>query len=321
MNRALNINRIILAPMEGVLDYAVRQLLTELNDFDYCVTEFIRVTHHCLTKKSLFRLCPELQHGGKTLSGTPIRVQLLGQHPQLMAESAIQAVKLGSFGIDINCGCPAKTVVGNQGGAYLLKSPELIFQITQHVRQALPKDVPVSVKVRLGWDDKSRCFEIADAVEQGGANEITIHGRTKEDGYKADRIDWHSIGLIKQKLTIPVIANGEIFSPQAAQNCILHSQTNNIMLGRGALNIPNLANMIRYNQAQLSWHHVFQLLQNYANTTLPENIDKPLYHSARIKQWLSYLKQSYPEASELLQSIRTLKTQQAIVAGLAQFLH
>lgn len=309
-------NRIILAPMEGVLDYNVRQILTEINQFDYCVTEFVRVTHHKLSNRTFYRLCPELHNNGKTTSGTPVRIQLLGQSPEWMAENAVKAIELGSFGVDINFGCPAKTVVGSQGGAYLLKYPEQIFKIVKQVRQAITKTHTLSVKIRLGWEDKLHCFDIAEAIQLAGADEIVIHGRTKQDGYKADKIDWHTIGLIKQRLTIPVITNGEIFSVSDAQNCINQSQTNNIMLGRGILNIPNLANMIRFNEPAYDWQSVLQILIRYATTPI-DNV-KPLYHSARIKQWLTYLKQHYLPASIILQNIRTLKTQSEICNFLQQ---
>lgn len=158
--------RVILAPMQGVLDPFVRQLLTEVNDYDLCITEFVRIVDQLLPEKVFYRLCPELKNQGFTSSGTPVRVQLLGQHPECLAENAIRAIELGSHGIDLNCGCPSKTVNGSNGGAALLKQPELIYRATQALRQAVPSEFHVSVKVRLGWDDISQAFEIADAVEQ-----------------------------------------------------------------------------------------------------------------------------------------------------------
>lgn len=306
----MNIDRIILAPMEGVLDYHVRQILTEINALDYCVTEFVRITHHKLSNRTFYRLCPELNHGGKTASGTPVRVQILGQSPEWMAENAVKAIELGSHGVDINFGCPAKTVVGSHGGAYLLQYPDQIFNIVKQVRQAMGTSEILSVKIRLGWADKSYCYEIADAIALAGANELVIHGRTKADGYQADKIDWQTIGNIKQRVDIPIIANGEIFSIQHAQDCVRLSQTSDIMLGRGILTIPNLANMLRFNEAPLSWQNVLNLLMRYATTTI-EDV-KPLYHSARIKQWLAYFRQYYAPASDLLSQIRTLKTQKEI---------
>ena len=115
--------RVILAPMQGVLDPFVRQLLTEVNEYDLCITEFVRVVDQLLPEKVFYRLCPELKNQGFTPSRTPVRVQLLGQHPNCLAENAHRAIELGSHGIDLNCGCPSKTVNGSNGGAALLKQP------------------------------------------------------------------------------------------------------------------------------------------------------------------------------------------------------
>lgn len=305
------IHRIILAPMEGLLDGIVRKLLTELNQFDYCVTEFVRVTTALLAKKTFYRLCPELLEGGKTSSGTPVRIQLLGQHPDILAENAERAIELGSYGIDINAGCPAKTVTGSNGGASLLKTPELIYQITRKIRGSLSAGQPVSVKMRLGWDNESHYMEIAEAI---------VHGRTKEDGYQADSIDWQIIGQIRQKLTIPVIANGEIMSGPAAHHCYQQSSCSDIMLGRGILQTPNLSNT-RFGHPAMPWPAVLDLLINYASSKPISHYRsiKPFYHASRIKQWLSYLKITYPAARCLQKTIRSLKTNDDIIAPLTNY--
>ncbi|MDK5706549.1 tRNA-dihydrouridine synthase, partial [Serratia nevei] len=144
--------RVLLAPMEGVLDSLVRELLTEVNDYDLCVTEFLRVVDMLLPEKSFYRLCPELHRQSRTPSGTLVRVQLLGQYPEWLAENAARAVALGSYGVDLNCGCPSKLVNGSGGGATLLKDPELIYRGAKAMREAVPSHLPVTVKVRLGWD-------------------------------------------------------------------------------------------------------------------------------------------------------------------------
>lgn len=295
--------RVILAPMQGVLDPFVRQLLSSVNQYDLCLSEFVRVVDQRLPRKVFYRLCPELQQQGFTQSGTPVRVQLLGQHPDWLAENAQYAIELGSHGIDLNCGCPSKTVNGSQGGAALLKQPELIYQATKALREAVPVDVIVSVKVRLGWDNPEQAFEIADAVQQGGASEITIHGRTKMDGYRADRINWGKINEVRQRLAIPVIANGEIWDWPSAQACLAQTGCHDLMIGRGALNIPNLSQVVKYNQTKMPWHDVLALLHQYAHTE--NQFDTGFYHVARIKQWLGYLKKAYPEAETLFQRIKT----------------
>lgn len=295
--------RVILAPMQGVLDPFLRHLLTQVNQYDLCVSEFVRVVDQLLPHKVFYRLCPELENQGKTSSGTPVRIQLLGQHPNWLAENANRAIDLGSQGIDFNCGCPSKTVNGSCGGAALLKQPELIYQATRALRQAVPKEQVVSVKVRLGWDNIHQALEIADAVQQGGANEIVVHGRTKVDGYRAERINWEKIAQIKRKLQIDVIANGEIWDWQSAQTCLEVTQADGLMVARGALNIPNLSTVIKYNKSKMAWHQVLTLLQQYAHTE--NQFDTGFYHVARIKQWLGYLKQEYPQATMLFELIKT----------------
>lgn len=302
--------RVLLAPMEGVLDSLVRELLTEVNDYDLCITEFLRVVDQLLPVKSFYRLCPELHNNSLTPSGTRVRVQLLGQYPQWLAENAARAVELGSWGVDLNCGCPSKLVNGSGGGATLLKDPELIYRGAKAMREAVPGHLPVTVKVRLGWDSGERRFEIADAVQQAGASELVVHGRTKEDSYKAERIDWQAIGEIRQRLTIPVVANGEIWDWQSAQDCLAATGCDAVMIGRGALNVPNLSRVIKYNEPRMPWPQVVELLQKY--TRLEKQGDTGLYHVARIKQWLSYLRKEYLEAADLFSAVRTLQDSTSI---------
>ncbi|AWW35019.1 tRNA dihydrouridine(16) synthase DusC [Mannheimia varigena] len=298
-----SIPKIILAPMQGVLDPFVRNLLTSVNEYDLCISEFVRVVDQKLPKKAFYRLAPELYQGGLTDSGTPVRVQILGQHPQWLAENAALAIELGSHGVDLNCGCPSKTVNGSNGGASLLKDPDLIYRATKAMREAVPNEQIVSVKVRLGWDSAEQCFEIADAAQQGGANEITVHGRTKSDGYRAERINWQAIGEIQQRLTIPVTANGEIWDFESAKNCQKITTCNTLMIGRGALNTPNLSKVVKYNQPKMAWNEVLQLLFKYVQ--MENQFDTGFYHVARIKQWLRYLDKEYPQAAELFDILKT----------------
>jgi tRNA-dihydrouridine synthase C len=201
-------------------------------------------------------------------------------------------------------------VNGSGGGATLLKDPELIYRGAKAMREAVPVHLPVTVKVRLGWDSGERRFEIADAVQQAGASELVVHGRTKEDGYKAERIDWQAIGEIRQRLTIPVVANGEIWDWQSAQDCLAATGCDAVMIGRGALNVPNLSRVIKYNEPRMPWPQVVELLQKY--TRLEKQGDTGLYHVARIKQWLSYLRKEYLEAADLFSAVRTLQDSTSI---------
>ena len=306
--------RVLLAPMEGVLDSLVRELLSEVNDYDLCVTEFLRVVDQLLPVKSFYRLCPELRNNSRTPSGTRVRLQLLGQHPEWLAENAARAAELGSWGVDLNCGCPSKLVNGSGGGATLLKDPELIYRGAKAMREAVPSHLPVTVKVRLGWDSGERRFEIADAVQQAGASELVVHGRTKEDGYRAEAINWQAIGEIRQRLRIPVVANGDIWDWQSAQACMSATGCDALMIGRGALNVPNLSRVVKYNEAPMAWPDVVALLQKY--TRLEKQGDTGLYHVARIKQWLGYLRKAYPQADGLFTDIRALKHSAAIAEAI-----
>lgn len=307
--------RVILAPMEGVLDHLMRDLLTTIGGYDHCVTEFVRVVDQLISDRGYFRLCPELRdasaYGCTTQSGTPVRVQLLGQHPQCMADNAAKVLELGSHGIDINFGCPAKMVNKNCGGAVLLKDPENLYQIVKAVRAAVPHDAIVSAKIRLGFEDKSLAIENAQAIEAAGANELTVHARTKVEGYRPPA-HWHWIAKIKQNVNIPVIANGDIFTLDDANRCREVSGCNDIMVGRGALMLPNLAQVIKQIAPELPWCEVQKLLLRY--TEFETYGDKSKYYPNRIKQWLKYLKLHYVEADELFQQARTLKTAEAIRA-------
>ena len=180
--------RLMLAPMEGVIDHTMRELLTSLGGVDRCVTEFIRVTERLLPPRVFYRLCPELARGGRTASGVPVYVQLLGGRAAVMAENAARAAELGAPGIDLNFGCPAKTVNRSDGGAILLREPRRVHDITAAVRAAVPDHIPVTVKTRLGYEDSALFADIAMGIESAGATELTVHARTKRDGYRRRHI-------------------------------------------------------------------------------------------------------------------------------------
>lgn len=305
--------QIMLAPMEGVVDHLMRDMLTRVGGFDLCVTEFVRVVEQLLPKHLFYRLCPELHTRGLTPSGVPVRVQLLGQHPQWLAENAVRASELGSHGIDLNFGCPAKTVNKSQGGAVLLQDPQALYNIVKAVRDALPKEQPVSAKIRLGFADTSLAIENAQAIEAAGADSLVIHARTKVDGYKPPAY-WHWIGKIKQHTSIAIVANGEIWNAEDAKRCQHESQCLDLMLGRGALALPNLARVVRGQQQPMEWAQMRQLLVDYSGYEIFG--DKGRYYPNRVKQWFGYLRLQYPQAKEMFQRIRRLQSAVDIVAEL-----
>ena len=301
--------RIILAPMEGVVDFTMREMLTQIGGIDRCVTEFVRVTNQKLPTRVFYRLCPELHNGGKTASGVPVYIQLLGGQPEPMALNAERAASLGAPGIDINFGCPAKTVNRNDGGSILLREPQRLYAIVKAIRQAVPSSTPVTAKIRLGFDDHSLLNDICDAIFEAGANELAIHARTKLDGYKPPAY-WQHIHGIQQRSPIPVIANGEIWTTADYQQCIIESGCSDIMLGRGALTRPDLARQILSLQNNtdtqtMSWNEITQHLMRFSQVT--EDYYEPKHVGNRVKQWLAYLRQAYPEAQQLFEQVKRLK--------------
>ena len=304
--------KLTLAPMEGVVDHIMRHLLTAQGGYDLCITEFVRIVDQALPDRVFYRLCPELNNDCKTPSGVPVRIQLLGQSPEWLAENAVTATRLGSPGVDLNFGCPAKLVNKNKGGAILLREPETLYKIAKSVRAAVPSQHPVTAKMRLGFEDKSLAFENAQALTEGGVAELAIHARTKTEGYRPPAY-WDWIKKIKAQVNVPLVANGEIWTQSDAVNCQQQSDCENLMLGRGALAIPNLANWIKGNDNKMSWLQLLELLLEYSRYEIEG--DKGLYYSNRIKQWLNYIKLQYPEAKELFASVRhIMNTQDMFVA-------
>lgn len=309
-----------LAPMEGVIDQPMRALLTSLGGYSHCVTEFIRVVNQRLPARVFHRYCPELRQGGRTASGTPVVVQLLGGIAETMAENAERAVSLGALGIDINFGCPSRFVNRSEGGAVLLKEPERIYEITRAVRMAVPAAIPVSAKIRLGFENTDLALANADAVESAGASYITIHARTKADGYRHPA-RWEWLAHLSEQLTIPMIANGDITSVDDYRRCREISGCNNIMLGRGALACPDLAQQIRAVQQSSQfeparWDEILALVIKFSHALKHSDTSGGRYITARIKQWLGFLKGHYSEAQHCFNDLRTMRESGEIITRL-----
>lgn len=299
---------IALAPMEGVVDWVMRDLLTEIGGIDQCTTEFVRVTQTELPDHIFYRYCPELKTGGKTSSGVPVFVQLLGGDPELMALNAQRAAALGSLGIDLNFGCPAKTVNRNDGGATLLKQPHRLFDVINAVRQAVPSACPVTAKVRLGFEDKSLATEIAQAADQAQATSLTVHARTKMEGYKPPA-HWEYIGRMREAVKIPVIANGDIWSAEDYQQCLKSSGCSDIALGRPLIAFPDLARVLKAwelgeGYSPLSWNELFQ--KWYLKFLFTgETHRHESYALNRGKQWLKLLSRQYSDAHPLFERAKS----------------
>jgi tRNA-dihydrouridine synthase C len=310
--------RLMLAPMEGVIDHTMRELLTSLGGIDRCVTEFVRVSDLLLPPRVFRRLCPELDSGGTTASGVPVYVQLLGGRAEVLADNAARAAELGAPGIDLNFGCPARTVNKSDGGAIILREPERVHAITAAVRAAVPAAVPVTVKTRLGYEDQDLFLDIVRGIEAAGATEITVHARTKRHGYRPPAY-WEEIARAREVVALPMIANGEIWSPGDALRCREVSGCNDLMLGRGALCRPDLPRLVvaaaRGESAEsLHWPDIAPLVLRFFELNL--NHYDASHAGNPVKQWLVYLRAYFVQAASLFEAVKRLRQPQDIRAVL-----
>jgi tRNA-dihydrouridine synthase C len=311
--------RIFLAPMEGLLDCVLRDILTRVGGVDRCVSEFIRVSGTLLPNRAFIRVMPELLNGGRTFAGVPVRGQLLGSDVACLAENAARLAELGSPGVDLNFGCPAKVVNRHGGGAMLLQDPELIFRIISAVRRSMPAHVPVSAKMRLGFNDDTRAEECAQAIADAGASEIVIHARTKAHGYKPPAY-WERIADVRASVKIPLIANGEIWSVEDALRCRAASGCNDIMIGRGMVTDPGLAWAIRgagssEKTVAVSWQTLRPLIRDFW-AQVSARVERK-HRAGRLKQWLNFLRRRYPDAQAAYDALRTINDPLLIDAWLA----
>lgn len=222
-------NRIFLAPMAGIADRAFRELCINYGA-GYTVTEMVSSKGLTMGDKKSAQLL--------TLGETekPAGAQIFGDEPETMAQAAIKCLEFKPAVIDINMGCPAPKVAMNGGGASLMKSPLLAGEIVRAVSNAV--DIPVTVKIRKGWDDESvNAVELAQIAEKNGAAAIAIHGRTRAQMYSG-KVDYDIIARVKQAVSIPVIANGDITDEQSAAIMVDKTNCDAIMIGRGALGNP-----------------------------------------------------------------------------------
>lgn len=305
-----------LAPMEGLLDHGLRDTLTRVGGVELCVSEFIRVTDSVLPARAFMRVVPELREGSRTPAGVPVRVQLLGSDPACLADNAQALSALHPAGIDLNFGCPAKTVNRHRGGAVLLQEPELVGQIVAAVRRAVPAHIPVSAKMRLGYEDDALAEDCAQAIEAAGASDLVVHARTKRHGYRPPAY-WDRIADIRACVKLPMVANGEIWSVQDARRCREVTGCQRLMIGRGLVSDPGLALAIAADGAvTVPWSHIRALMPVFWQSVCARVA--PRHRAGRLKQWLNYLRQTYPEAQATFEALRPVQDPvqiQAWVAG------
>ncbi len=247
-------------------------------------------------------------------------VQLLGSNAEMMGRHGAKAAELGAGQVDINFGCPAKTVNKHKGGCVLMREPELMYEITAAVRKAVPADIPVTAKMRLGYDDRSMGVSCGQALEAAGASEIVIHARSKVDGYKPPAY-WEEIAKVREAVKSHVIANGEIWTVDDYWRCRKVSGCDDVMIGRGLIARPDLAAQIKASQngetlEPMTWTEAVVLVREYAAALQTRLEDK--YVTGRIKQWLNYLRQGFAEAEALWPQARKIREVAPMLACLDQ---
>ncbi|MCG7589212.1 MULTISPECIES: tRNA-dihydrouridine synthase family protein [unclassified Halomonas] len=316
----LHKGKIGLAPMEGVIDALTRDLLTRQAGFDWSVTEFVRVVDTRLPPRVFYKHYPELQQRPvATPSGVPVHLQLLGADPQALAENARQALALGAISIDLNFGCPAKLVNRHDGGASLLRQPERVYRAVKAVAEALDGEIPVTAKIRLGFANRRLAVACAQATESGGAARLVVHGRTRDEGYRPPA-HWEWIGKVRRHVSIPVVANGDIWTLEDYWKARTLSGCCDVMLGRSALADPWLAPRIRHWQqtgerlADTTWTMRASVLQEYAalqRQHLPDRVVVSL-----VKQWLAQMRQGNAEANQHFQRLKRLTDLDTLLGSL-----
>lgn len=230
-------SRVLQSPLSGVTDLVFRRLVRRYAPESMMYTEMVNATglHYVKQLPKIMEVDPQER---------PISIQLFDCRPDFLAEAAQKAVAEGADTVDINMGCPVNKITKNGGGSSLLRQPEVAEAIVREVSRAV--EVPVTVKTRIGWSDKEiNILEFARRMEDAGAQMLTLHGRTRAQGYNGPA-RWEWIGRVKEILSIPVIGNGDIFSVEAAVRCLEETGADGLMCSRGTLGYPFLVGEIDY---------------------------------------------------------------------------
>ncbi|HEY9666787.1 MAG TPA: tRNA dihydrouridine synthase DusB [Coleofasciculaceae cyanobacterium] len=230
-------SRVLQSPLSGVTDLVFRRLVRRYAPKSMMYTEMVNAAglRHIKHLPKIMEVDPNER---------PISIQLFDCRPDFLAEAAQMAVEEGADTIDINMGCPVNKITKNGGGSSLLRQPETAEAIVREVVNAV--NVPVTVKTRIGWtDEEINILDFAKRMEDAGAQMMTIHARTRAQGYNGNA-KWEWIGRVKEVLSIPVIANGDIFSVEAAMKCLELTGADGVMCSRGTLGYPFLVGEIDY---------------------------------------------------------------------------
>lgn len=289
---------LFLAPMEGVGDRCFRRAMASVGGFDEAVTDFLRVPTNAHVQ-SLAKA-----YEAAETKPIPLAVQLMGSDILLMAAMAREVEKRGAPRIDLNCGCPSNTVTGRGAGSSLLKEPELLHNVAKSMVEAV--SIPVTIKMRSGYEDISLFRENLLAAQESGVKFITLHPRTKVDGY-GPPARWDLIAEAKSFLKVPIVGNGDILTVNDAIKMLQTTSCDALMIGRGSVINPFIFHQIRSHFAgksyQGSWEDIRTYLETYISEIPPDSSERLRIN--KMKQLMGFLFKSNPVLLEKRQLMLT----------------
>lgn len=288
--------RLILAPMEGVGDECFRKAIATVGGFDEAVRDFLRVPSNAHVKSLAVRYL------ANEIAPIPLAAQLMGSDPVLMADMAVEIERLGAPRIDLNCGCPSNTVTGRGAGSSLLKEPDHLHTIAKAMVKAV--SIPVTAKLRSGYEDLSLFKENLLAAQESGIHYITLHPRTKVDGY-GPPARWDLIAEAKSILRIPVVGNGDILTVDDALRMWRETGCDALMIGRGSVINPFIFQEIKAHFAKkpfiFEWSRLQGFIETYSTSLYPEAPERTKMN--KLKQLFGFLFKKNPLLLEKRQEI------------------
>ena len=295
-------SRVFQSPLSGVTDLVFRRLVRRYAPQSMMYTEMVNATqiHHL---KELTKLM------GIDRDEQPISIQLFDYRPDFLAEAAQESVKKGAQTIDINMGCPVNKITKKGGGSSLLRQPDIAQAIVKKVVKSV--EVPVTVKTRIGWSDQEiNILDFAKRMEDSGAAMITIHARTRAQGYNG-KAKWEWITKVKEILSIPILANGDIFSVESAMKCLEITGADGVMCSRGTLGYPFLVGEIDYflqtgiRKVPPTPEQRLECAKEHLNNLWEYKGQRGIYQSRKHLAWYC---RAFPGASELRERVSRIET-------------
>lgn len=289
---------LILAPMEGVGDECFRKAIASIGGFDEGVRDFLRVPSNAHVKSLAVR------YNSDELTPIPLAAQLMGSDPDLMADMAKEMEIRGAPRIDLNCGCPSNTVTGRGAGSSLLKDPDQLHTIAKAMVKAV--NVPVTAKLRSGFDDISLFKENLLAAQESGIQFLTLHPRTKVDGY-GPPARWDLIAEAKSILKIPLVGNGDILNVEDALRMLSQTKCDALMIGRGSVINPFIFHQIKAHYSGVPYERKWEDIVNYFHVYLHEMAaDTPEKTKVnKMKQLMGFIFKANPALMNMRQDILT----------------